>query len=62
MKLPYLLMALVALVIQDPSAEGKRWWSHIEFLADDELEGRNVGTPGFEKAVAYVEASSRTSG
>ena len=21
---------------------------HIEFLADDALEGRNVGTPGFE--------------
>ena len=62
MKLPYLLMAVVALVIQDPSAEGKRWWSHIEFLASDELEGRNVGTPGLEKAAAYVEAQFKDIG
>jgi hypothetical protein len=55
MKLAYLLAAIVALFIQDPASEGKRWWSHIEFLADDALEGRNVGTPGFEKALVYVE-------
>ena len=55
MKLPYLLIALLALVFQDARAEGKRWWSHVEFLASDALEGRNVATPGFDKAVAYVE-------
>src|SRR4029078_13152156 len=43
-------------------AEGKRWWSHIEFLADDKLEGRNVGTEGFEKAVVYVEAQFKAIG
>ena len=58
----YLLVALVALVIQDPASEGKRWWSHIDFLAADALEGRNVGTPGFEKAVAYVEAQFKDIG
>ena len=46
----------VALLLQDFTFEGKRWWTHIEFLAGDALEGRNVGTPGFEKAVAYVES------
>ena len=61
MKLHHLLLAL-ALVIQDPAAEGKRWWSHVEFLASDALEGRNVGTPGFEKAAAYVEAQFREAG
>ena len=25
--------------VLDPASEGKRWWSHIEFLADDKLEG-----------------------
>jgi hypothetical protein len=39
----------------DLAAEGKAWWAHIQVLADDKLEGRNVGTPGFEKAVEYVE-------
>lgn len=38
----------------DWDALGKRWWSHIQFLADDKLEGRNTGSPGFEKAAAYV--------
>ena len=38
------------------ATEGNAWWAHIQYLADDALEGRNVGTPGFEKAVAYVES------
>jgi len=38
----------------DLAAEGKLWWTHIQFLADDKLEGRNVGTPGFQMAVDYV--------
>ena len=55
MKLRYLLVAVLAVFLQDPASEGKRWWSHIAFLADDALEGRNVGTAGFEKAARYVE-------
>src|SRR6478672_10618459 len=55
MKLRHVFIAVAVLVLQDPAAEGKRWWSHIEFLASDALEGRDVGSPGFEKAAAYVE-------
>jgi hypothetical protein len=44
-----------ALALQDPTAEGRRWWGHVEYLASDALEGRDVGSPGFEKAAAYVE-------
>ena len=62
MKIQHLLIALLALVVQDAPAEGKRWWSHVEFLASDGLEGRNVGTPGFEKAVAYVEGEFKKIG
>src|SRR5262245_13956587 len=61
-KLSYLLVTLIALPIQDPASEGKRWWSHIAFLADDALEGRNVGTPGFEKAAVYVEGQFKEIG
>jgi hypothetical protein len=39
----------------DLASEGKSWWAHVQFLADDKLEGRNVGTPGFDAAVTYVE-------
>ena len=62
MKLHHLLIALLALLIQDAPAEGKRWWSHVEFLASDALEGRNVGTPGFEKAAAHVEGEFKKIG
>ncbi|MEO8678864.1 MAG: M20/M25/M40 family metallo-hydrolase, partial [Vicinamibacterales bacterium] len=42
--------------------EGKAWWAHVQFLADDKLEGRNVGTPGYEKAVDYVESQFKAIG
>src|SRR5262245_27628258 len=35
-------------------AQGKRWWAHVEFLADDKLQGRDTGSAGFKKAVEYV--------
>jgi Zn-dependent M28 family amino/carboxypeptidase len=62
MRFRYLLIAVVALVLQDAAAEGQRWWSHVEYLAADALEGREVGTPGFEKAAAYVEAQFKAIG
>jgi len=55
MKIRHLILALGVMLAADAASEGKRWWSHIEYLADDKLEGRNVGTPGFEKAATYVE-------
>ena len=55
MKHRYLLfLAATTLLAADFAAEGKLWWAHIEYLADDKLEGRNVGTEGFTKAVSYV--------
>lgn len=62
MKRRTLLFLTVALVVQDFSAEGTRWWSHVEFLASDALEGRNVGSPGFEKAAEYVETQFKQMG
>jgi hypothetical protein len=46
----------------DLAAEGKSWWAHVLFLADDKLEGRNVGTPGYDKAVEYVESQFQAIG
>jgi hypothetical protein len=46
----------------DLAAEGKSWWAHIQYLADDKLEGRNVGTPGFETAAKYVEGQFQAIG
>jgi Zn-dependent M28 family amino/carboxypeptidase len=46
----------------DWDALGKRWWSHVQFLADDSLEGRDVGSPGFEKAASYMADQFRAAG
>ncbi|MEP6783914.1 MAG: M20/M25/M40 family metallo-hydrolase, partial [Acidobacteriota bacterium] len=54
--------AAVAAQATDLLSEGKAWWAHVQFLADDKLEGRNVGTPGYEKAVDYVESQFKAIG
>jgi hypothetical protein len=46
----------------DWNALGKAWWAHVQFLADDRLEGRGTGTPGFEKAADYMVAQFREAG
>ncbi|HEV3198317.1 MAG TPA: M20/M25/M40 family metallo-hydrolase, partial [Bryobacteraceae bacterium] len=46
----------------DYAAEGKLWWAHIQYLADDKLEGRNVGTDGFRQAVEYVATRMERAG
>jgi hypothetical protein len=37
---------------QDPdwNALGKSWWSHVQYLAHDKLEGRDIGSPGLRKS------------
>lgn len=67
MKKTHLLLAgfLVATATaQSPdfAAEGKAWWAHVQVLADDKLEGRNAGTPGYDKAVEYVESQFKAFG
>jgi hypothetical protein len=59
--LPFVGAAIFA---QNPdwNALGKRWWSHIQFLADDKLEGRDTSSPGFEKAANYMADQFRAAG
>ncbi|WP_263383843.1 M20/M25/M40 family metallo-hydrolase [Granulicella arctica] len=38
----------------DYTAAGKLWWSHIEYLAGDELQGRQTGSDGYNKGAAFV--------
>lgn len=33
-----------------------RWMAHVKILADDNMEGRLTGTPGYDRAAAYVAA------
>jgi Peptidase family M28 len=46
----------------DPSGDGKRWWSHILYLADDKLEGRLTGSEGYHQAAVYVAGEFERAG
>lgn len=48
------LIALAAACARPPSEGAVRWWSHVEVLASDELEGRNTGSEGYRRAAEYV--------
>src|SRR5581483_719004 len=52
----------VALGATDWSAAGKAWWKNVEYLASDDLQGRNVGSPGFDKAATYVATQFERAG
>jgi len=46
----------------DASDGAARWWSFIEYLASDALEGRNTGSEGHRKAAEYVAAQFQQAG
>jgi hypothetical protein len=50
----FLTVAGVCLALAASATDGTRWWSHVEFLASDKLEGRNTGSEGHRKAAEYV--------
>ncbi len=65
--LPVAALASAAALGAPPSSPGTaaaaaRVRAHIEFLADDLLEGRGTGTRGHEIAAAYVAAQFRAMG
>ena len=37
-----------------PQSDGARWWSHVQAIASDAMEGRGTGTPGYDRAADYV--------
>jgi Zn-dependent M28 family amino/carboxypeptidase len=53
-KLLILAAGAAALFAADFATEGDRWWAHIQFLADDNLHGRETGSDGYREAVKYV--------
>lgn len=46
----------------DYEKEGKTWWSHVQAIANDGMEGRGTGTPGYDRAADYVIAQFKALG
>ncbi len=62
--LTFFLLFVFVLGAAEPAwvAAGKAWWAHIEYLADDKLEGRNVGSKGYDVAANYVVSQFEKAG
>jgi len=46
----------------DWAAEGNAWWAHVEYLASDEMKGRETGSPEYMKAADYVAKQFASAG
>lgn len=51
-----LLACASAAIAQTPDYEkqGADWWAHVQAIANDGMEGRGTGTPGYDRAADYV--------
>ena len=56
------LASATLLLAADVAQEGARWWSHIQVLADDNMEGRNTGSPGHRRAAQFVAGEFERAG
>jgi hypothetical protein len=55
------MLAASAIARGDDGASA-RWWSHVEALAADALEGRNTGSAGHRRAADYVAGQFQKAG
>ena len=54
--------AILAIAAPKLSAPAAAWWSHVQFLADAQQEGRASGSPGHKRAADYIAAQFRAAG
>ena len=54
--------SVAALAQSNDGEPASRWWSYMQVLASDRLEGRRTGTPGHRKAVEYAAAQFKKAG
>jgi Zn-dependent M28 family amino/carboxypeptidase len=61
-----LIVALVvstgSIVVRGDEATSKRWWAHVQALANDGMEGRTTGSLAHKRAADYVVAQFQRAG
>jgi Zn-dependent M28 family amino/carboxypeptidase len=50
----FILLPVTAQTPPELHFDGKSWWDYVKILADDNMEGRETGSPGLRRAQAYV--------
>ena len=60
------IVLTVAIVCAAATVSGRqpaeRWWSHVTFLANDSMKGRDTGSPEHRKAAEYVADQFKRAG
>src|SRR5277367_207168 len=57
-----LLLLSLSLTATQPNDATRRWWRYIAALANDGMEGRDTGSPAYQRAARYVAAEFEKSG
>ena len=57
-----LLLLSFSLAATEPNDATRRWWQYITALANDGMEGRDTGSPAYQRAARYVAAEFEKSG
>jgi hypothetical protein len=55
-RLALVSLATFLVAATEPTPETRRWWSHVQKLAGDDMEGRDTGSEGYSRAARYVTA------
>jgi Zn-dependent M28 family amino/carboxypeptidase len=48
--------------VKPPPNDARDWWAHIQFLADDKLQGRDTGSEGHRVAAQYIADNFKRAG
>jgi hypothetical protein len=56
------LLVTAAGILAAPSDNGSRWWSYVEYLASDRMQGRQTGSPEHRNAAEYVAGQLKRDG
>src|SRR5215471_2394637 len=56
------ILAAFSTQAQQLQTSHSAWWTHVEALANDGMEGRNTGSAGHKRAAEYVAAQFQKSG
>jgi Zn-dependent M28 family amino/carboxypeptidase len=56
------LVIVATSAVRAQQSEIDRWWSHVVFLSDDSMQGRQTGSPEHRKAAEYVADKFKKAG
>src|SRR5438128_5843128 len=57
-----LVVAAAQIGVRGDENTSKRWFAHVEALANDGMEGRNTGSPAHKRAAEYVAGQFQKAG